>query len=48
MEEDKDSVRLDHLLDDASETIARANLRGTVDESDAGRYTLRLALDRTS
>ena len=43
--EDKDAIRLDHLLDDASETIARADIRGTVDESDAGRYTLRLELD---
>ncbi|MDE2824065.1 MAG: phospholipase D family protein [Chloroflexota bacterium] len=43
--EDKDAIRLDHLLDDASETISRADLRGTVDESDTGRYTLRLILD---
>ena len=43
--EDKDEIRLDHLLDDASEIIARADIRGTVDESDTGRYTLRLVLD---
>ena len=43
--EDKDAVRLGHLLDDASETIARADIKGTVDESDTGRYTLRLGLD---
>ena len=43
--EDEDTVRLDYLLDDAAETIARADLTGTVDDSDTGRYTLRLALD---
>ena len=43
--EDKDTIRLDYLLDDACETISRADLRGTVDESDTGRYTLRLVLD---
>ena len=43
--EDKDAIRLGHLLDDASETIARADIRGTVDESDTGRYTLRLGLN---
>ena len=43
--EDKDAIRLGHLLDDASETIARADIRGTVDESDTGRYTLGLVLD---
>ena len=42
--EDKDEIRLDYLLDAAAETLARADLTGTVDESDAGRYTLRLAL----
>ena len=36
---------MDRLLDNASEIIARADLRGTVEESDAGRYTLRLVLD---
>ena len=44
--EDEDAIRLDYLLDDASETIARADIRGTVDESDAGRYTLSLAFDK--
>ena len=43
--EDEDTVRLDYLLDDGAETIARADLTGTVDDSDTGRYTLRLALD---
>ena len=43
--EDEDTVRLDYLLDDAAETIARADLTGTVDDSDTGRYSLRLALD---
>ena len=43
--EDEDTVRLDYLLDDAAETIARADLTGTVDDSDTGQYTLRLALD---
>ena len=43
--EDKDAIRLGYLLDGASETIARADIRGTVDESDTGRYTLRLVLD---
>ena len=43
--EDKDAVRLDYLLDDASETIARADLKGIVEESDVGRYSLRLVLD---
>ena len=43
--EDKDAIRLGYLLDGASEAIARADIRGTVDESDTGRYTLRLVLD---
>ena len=42
--EDDDAIRLDYLLDDAAETLARADLTGTVKESDTGRYTLRLAL----
>ena len=42
--EDEDAVRLDDLLDEAAETIARADLTGTVDDSDTGRYSLRLAL----
>ena len=42
--EDKDTIRLDYLLDDAAETISQADLRGTVEDSDSGRYTLRLAL----
>ena len=41
---DEDAVRLDHMLDDAAETIVRADLKGTVDESDTGRYALRLTL----
>ena len=44
--EDRDAIQLDRLLDDASETIARADIRGTVDESDTGRYTLRMVLDK--
>ena len=34
---DEDAVRLDHMLDDAAETIVRADLKGTVDEFDTGR-----------
>ena len=41
---DEDAVRLDHMLDDAAETIVRADLKGTVDELDTGRYALRLTL----
>ena len=33
-----------YMLDDAAETIVRADLKGTVDESDTGRYALRLTL----
>ena len=43
--EDESAKRLDYLLDDAAETIVRAELTGTVDDSDTGRYTLRLTLD---
>ena len=43
--EDEEAIRLDYLLDDAAETIARIDLTGTVDDSETGRYTLRLALD---
>ena len=42
--EDEDAIRLDYLLDDAAETIARADLTGAVVDSDTGGYTLRLAL----
>ena len=42
--EDEDAIRLDYLLDDAAETIARADLTGTIDDYDDGRYTLRLTL----
>ena len=45
VDEEEGTVRLDYLLDDASETIARAELLGAVDESDVGRYTLRLSLN---
>ncbi len=43
--EDNEAVRLDNLLDDAAEAIARAALTGRIADSEAGRYTLWLALD---
>ena len=42
--EDDDSIRLNHILDEAAETIARADLTATVDDTDNVRYTMRLAL----
>ena len=45
--EDEDAIRLDYLLDDAAETIAGADLTGTVVENDTGRYSLVLTLGKS-
>ncbi len=47
VDEDEAELQLDYVLSDASEAIARAELMGTVDETDANRYTLHLVLDKT-
>ena len=42
--EDKNEVRLERLLDQAAQTLARVDVRGTVTVSDSGRYSMRLEL----
>ena len=42
--EDESQVRLDRLLDYAVQTLARADIGGSVIESEGGRYSIRLVL----
>ena len=44
--EDESQVRLDRLLDNAVQTLARVDVDGTVANSDSGRYSMRLELPR--
>lgn len=44
--EDEDALHLDRLLDAATESLARVDLRGNVEVSESGRYTLRLELNQ--